>query len=161
MLWRIPPRLKDKKRREAKVRENSLLNIGVKYIFLFPKTMTDGSIRHSGWYPRHPGATPVQLQARAAQVGKHVGRATARALSDPPRLLHMQRQAIEHGTHIDRRRQPDRIGRQLHRRASINSNSKLAGTSPGTLNVQLPSVLCKSHLSWATTLDALWLDCTG
>ncbi len=60
----------------------------------------------------HPdtGAVPAhQLQARAAPVGKHIGRAVARWTAQ--RLLHMQRQPVDTGAHIHRcRRQPDRIG---------------------------------------------------
>ena len=60
----------------------------------------------------HPDADAVpahQLEARAAPVGEHVGRVVAwRA---PQRLLYMQRESVNAGAHVHRRRrQPDRIG---------------------------------------------------
>lgn len=49
----------------------------------------------------------------------------------------MQRQSIDPSAHVHCcRRQPDRIGRQLHHSARINSASQLAGTSLGNVNVQ-------------------------
>jgi len=54
----------------------------------------------------------------------------------------MQRQAVDPGAHVHRRRrQPDRIGRQFHHSARINSASQLAGTYPGKFNVQPRSLI--------------------
>lgn len=43
---------------------------------------------------------------------------------------------VRRRAHIRRRRQPDRLGRQVHHSARINSASQLAGTSVGKLKVQ-------------------------
>lgn len=116
----------------------------------------------------HPdtGAVPAhQFQAGSAPVGKHVGRAIARRPAQG--LLHVKRESVDAGAHVHRcRRQPDRVSRQLHHRARINSASQLAGTSPGKVNLHprsLHSVIARAAAVAGATRTGInagsaWLD---